>query len=147
MVTIEHSKQQTMSAEKEIETTECNCIFGKISRFFCRMSKKVPLDDTPSELFLIRHDISYTSLPQYLLDYISQCQWLGLKVIVKELPSQIECEGIGYHLCFEGKQLESQACLQLQVEYVEKKTVFFQPLDLSTPKIDENLVYNLLNQT
>jgi len=144
MVTIEHSKQQTMSAEKEMKTVECNCIFGKISQFFCFRQKWVSSSAPRKSLFLIRYDMLDAQTQQDLLNYISQFQLLEWKVIVKELPPQIACEGIGLHLHFEGTQLKLQERLQLQVEYVEKKKVLFQRIDLSTPLIDESLMYNLL---
>jgi len=134
-----------MSKEKETETTRCNCIFGRISRFFCRAQKPDPSFALPVSLFLIRSDMLGEYLPQDLSDKISQFLLLGWRVIVKELPPQIECEGIGIHLYFEGKQLKWQERLQLQVEYVEKKTTSFQRIDLSTPLVDENLACNLFD--
>ena len=142
---IKRLEPQTVSAEKEIKKGECKSIFGRISRFLNRQQKLVPSSDCPLSLFLIRRDILDDPFPQDLSDYILLLRLLEYKVQVIELPPQIKCEGMGYHLHFEGTQLKWQECLRLQVECVEKKTVFSQRIDVSTRIIDEDLLHNLLN--
>jgi hypothetical protein len=139
------TKLHTESEKKAKKTGKNNCIFGKIKRLFFGELKSRSSGDLPSSLILIRPDILKECLPVSLTNSISLFRLLGWQVQVQELPSQIECEGIGYHLHFEGKQLIMQERLQLQVEYVEKKTVLFERLDLTCQKIDEDTLRNLLN--
>jgi len=144
---VEHLEQQTMLEEKEIKTAKHNCIFGRIWRFFFRERQQILHSDSPVSLVLVQHGIPFGLLPPDLINYIYSLHLLEYTVIVKELPPKIKCEGICYHLHFEGKQLKWQECLQLQSEYVEKKTIFSQRIDLSVQLIDDNLLCNLLNQS
>lgn len=135
-----------MSTEKVIKTAERNCILGRISRIFYRGQKRVPSSVPPVSLFLIRRDKHAEFFRPEVSDYISSLPLLGWKVLLKVLPPQIECEGIGYHLHFEEKQLIWQMHLQLQVEYVERVTVSSQRIDLSTQLVDENFLCSLMEQ-
>jgi len=135
-----------MSEKKEIKAEKCNCIFGRISRFFCRRRKQTPLPDVPLQILLIRHDMLDDPFLQDWLDNEQKSLLSGLIVLVRELPPQIECEGVGLRLCFGGKRLLWQGRLHLQVEHVEKKRVSFQKIDSSTSLVDENFVYSLLDE-
>jgi len=133
---------------KEQGIIKCKRIFGRILRFLFRQRRpKFPSPVPHLSLFLIRSDIFFSSFPQDLSDYISLCQLLGWQVRVSKLPSQTECEGIGYCLHFEGRQLKWQEHLQLQVVRVEKKRVFSQRLDLSTQIVDEHFLNSLFGRT
>ena len=136
-----------MLIKKEINTTKGKCIFDRISRFLFRPEKQESSPYPHTLLFLTRKSNFDEDFQSILSDYIQQYRWLRCNLIVQELPEQIACEGIGYYLYYEGRQLKLQACLLPQVEHVERKTISFRKTDTSIHLIDDDFLYNLLENS